>query len=117
MTEEQPVDRWPTERWEDVGAESEFAVGEAREVRIGARRIAVIRVGEAWYAIKNICPHAGVELHRGRLIDAGGSPVIECSGHGWTFSLESGACISAGVDSRVASYPVKIEQGRVLIGV
>ena len=97
-------------RWEDVGASNEWEAGVGRLVRIGARQIGVYFHGDEWFALKDICPHAGVELHSGRIVDG----QIECPAHGWRFDLRTGEC---DFGASVANYPVQIIDGRVLVGV
>jgi NAD(P)H-dependent nitrite reductase small subunit len=112
MAAERPVDRW-----EDVGPADGFTHRKGKEVRIGARQIAVFRENDTFYAIKNICPHAAELLHFGTVEEIDGRLAIKCPAHGWCFALEDGKSAMVGIESRVASYPVKIEDGRVLIGV
>ena len=84
MAEARPVDRW-----EDVGATDDFTHRKGKEVKIGARQIAVFRENDAFYAIKNICPHAAELLHFGsvqEIAPADGAPVETQV----TWSLESG---------------------------
>ena len=94
--------------WQDVGAANEWQDGVPRLVTIGKRRIGVYLVDGRWYAIKDICPHAGAPLHQGHLVGS----AIACPLHGWTFDLATGQ----GPDCRVACYEVRIADGRVLIG-
>lgn len=99
--------------FESVGKLDDFPDGRAREVRVGARRIAVFRVGEKLYAIKNICPHQAEPLHC--LPPVNGQAV--CIGHGWRFDLRSGACVLGPEGVRVATYPVRVEGDEVQVGV
>lgn len=112
MTEDRTVDRW-----EDVGSVDLFDDQEGREVKIGARLIAVFRLGERYYAIKNICPHQAEPLHYGQIQTLEDQPSVQCAAHGWCFSLETGKCLWGAPGCRVASYPVRVEKGRVLLGI
>jgi nitrite reductase (NADH) small subunit/3-phenylpropionate/trans-cinnamate dioxygenase ferredoxin subunit len=49
-------------------------------------RVAVFRVGDDWFALKDACPHMGASLADGLLH---GGRVI-CHWHQWTFNLKSG---------------------------
>ena len=91
-------------RLEPVGKVEEFPEGEAREVLIGARRIAVYHIDGKFHAIKNICPHQEVLLHKAA--PRNGHAV--CNGHGWEFDLRSGQCVRGQKNHRVAVYPVKV---------
>ena len=94
-----------------IGKLEDFTEGKGSEVLIGARRIAVFRSGATIRAIKNICPHEGDLLHRCAPKD--GAAV--CLGHGWRFSLETGACLKGSPESRVAVYPARVNSGEVEI--
>lgn len=108
-------------RWEDVGAVTDWEPDSARQVRIGARRVGVYRVRDEWFAMKDICPHAGLSICAGA--DRAGAvdeAVATCSAHGWRFDLRTGEQVDAellGGGSRCTTYPVRIAEQRVLVGV
>jgi nitrite reductase/ring-hydroxylating ferredoxin subunit len=97
--------------FQPIGKLADFPEGRGVEVRLGARRIAVYRLGGELFALKNICPHAGDSLHE--LPPVGGAAV--CRGHGWRFDLRSGRCVKGSPEARVAVYPVRLEGESVLI--
>ena len=43
----------------DVGPVDAFADGEIRRVEVEGRGLAIVRQGNAWYALRDICPHQG----------------------------------------------------------
>jgi nitrite reductase (NADH) small subunit len=76
------------------------------------------RRGE-WYATQNLCPHKQqMVLSRGMIGSAGEhcEPKVACPFHKKTFSLISGECLT-GDDYQIKVYPIKVENGRVYIGV
>ncbi|QKJ31104.1 nitrite reductase small subunit NirD [Mucilaginibacter mali] len=76
------------------------------------------RRGE-WYATQNLCPHKQqMSLSRGMIGSAGEAcePKVACPFHKKTFSLLSGECLS-GDDYKIKTYPVKVVDGRVFVGV
>ena len=54
-----------------------------------AQTVAVVRIGDDWYAIGDRCSHAEASLSEGE-IDPGAC-TIECPKHGAAFSLTTGA--------------------------
>ncbi len=100
-------------RWVAVGQAAEWPEEGARLVQIKARRIGVFRHQGSWYALKDPCPHAGVSLSRGP-VSAG---AVMCIGHGWTFSLATGEVVQGAAGYRVASYPVRVVEGVVEVGI
>lgn len=76
------------------------------------------RRGE-WYATQNLCPHKQqMALSRGMMGSAGErcEPKVACPFHKKTFSLLTGECLN-GDDYHIKTYPVKVMQGKVYIGV
>lgn len=89
-------------------------------VLIDGEQIAIFhfaRRGE-WYASENRCPHKQqMALSRGITGSTGeqGEPKVACPFHKKTFSLETGACLS-GEDYSIRTFPVKVRNGKVYIG-
>ncbi len=79
--------------------------------------------GEA-FAVRDICPHRGVPLSAGRMVETKGEPTVECPYHGWRFGTD-GVCrmIPSLVDGQdtdpsrisVTRYPVRELQGNLWI--
>ena len=88
-------------------------------VKYGEQQIALFyftRKGE-WYATQNECPHRmQMALSRGMIGTQGEEPKVACPFHKKTFSLKTGECLS-GDECHIKTYPVKVEDGRVYIGV
>ena len=99
--------------WTDIGALDAVPVRGARIVRTGAGCVAVFRTAEAEvFATANACPHKGGPLSEGIVHDR----KVTCPLHNQVFSLESGEAQGAD-EGRVAVYPVRIEDGRLLLDV
>ena len=74
------------------------------------------RRGE-WYASQNMCPHRmQMALSRGMIGSHLGEPKVACPFHKKTFSLLTGECLN-GEECSITTYPVKIENDFVYIGV
>lgn len=74
------------------------------------------RRGE-WYATQNECPHRKqMALSRGMIGSQQDEPKIACPFHKKTFSLITGECLT-GDECSIKTYPVKVEDGRVFIGI
>ena len=72
-----------------------------------------------WFATQNLCPHKQqMVLSRGMIGSTGEScePKVACPFHKKTFSLLTGECLS-GEDYEIKTYPVKVIQDKVYIGV
>ena len=112
--------------WHDVGAVDEVRDAGRVVLRVAGREIGVLVLaeGEALHAVRNRCPHHGAPLCRGtvreRLVGTPGAytpsgrQVLACPWHGWEFDLETGRCPDD-PRMRVATYPVRVADGRVLV--
>lgn len=62
-----------------------------------------------------MCPHRkAFVLSRGMIGDAAGAPKVACPMHKKTFSLETGESLQ-GEEYSIRTFPVKIEDDRVLL--
>ncbi len=109
-------------QWYKAAPVSAFPVDGGACVKIDDRQIAVFNFAatadspERWYASQNMCPHKmQMILSRGLIGDASGEPKVACPYHKKTFSLETGENLN-GDDYRIDTYPVRIEDGFVYIG-
>ena len=90
-------------------------------VKHGDEQIAVFnftRRGE-WFATQNLCPHKQqMVLSRGMIGSEGDTrePKVACPFHKKTFSLINGECLS-GDEYQIKTYPVKVLEGIVYVGV
>ncbi|MGH9203784.1 MAG: nitrite reductase small subunit NirD [Vicinamibacterales bacterium] len=102
-------------RWIRVTSIENIPAREGRAVQIGEREIAIFNLGERFLATDNRCPHKGGPLCDG--IVTGNSVV--CPLHTWKVNLGTGAVErpSAGQDRCVRTYPTRVEDGIVVVGV
>jgi nitrite reductase (NADH) small subunit len=69
-----------------------------------------------WYATQNECPHRKqMALSRGMIGTQGEEPKVACPFHKKTFSLKTGECLN-GDECAIKTYAVKVEEGKVFIG-
>jgi nitrite reductase/ring-hydroxylating ferredoxin subunit len=97
-----------------------------RSVRVDGIAIVIARLPDGSFrALRDVCPHLGVQLSRGSLgkvVDAhdmGGYCLTDrvaarCSWHGYEFDVETGRCI-ADDRWRVKVYPVRVVNGTVVV--
>ncbi len=104
--------------WFKVGKTEDFPENSGACIKYKAKQIAVYnftRTGK-WYATQNLCPHKmEMVLSLGMIGDKEGIPKVACPLHKKNFSLEDGSQIG-GDELKIATYPVKIENGNVYIG-
>jgi nitrite reductase (NADH) small subunit len=97
--------------WIDIGSLDDIPLRGARRVRTRAGCVALFRTAEdEVFATSNTCAHKGGPLDEGIVHGR----QVTCPLHNWVWSLETGE--AQGADrGRIATYPVRIEAGRVLI--
>jgi len=95
-----------------VGRADEIAEGEAKAYPVNGQEIAVSRVSGALYAFSDICTHRQCNLSLGGEID-GTSITCEC--HGSMFDMTSGEVLEGPATEPIATFPVREENGDLLI--
>jgi len=112
--------------WHDIGSLDELERAGRLVARVGGREVGVVRDpdGGRLVGVRNRCPHHGAPLCLGRIRErASGTPgryalegrsVLRCPWHGWEFDLDTGVCRDE-PSLRAAVYPVRVEDGRVLV--
>ncbi len=109
----------PVKEWFKAGKVEDFVSDGGMAVQYGNSQIAVFYFSATnkWYATQNLCPHRlEMALARGIIGSECEEPKVACPFHKKTFSLETGACLS-GDDYSIETYPVKVENNHVLIGI
>jgi 3-phenylpropionate/trans-cinnamate dioxygenase ferredoxin subunit len=94
---------------------SDVPDGEAKRFDLGSIALAVVRIGDDWYAIGDRCTHQDVSLSEGEVL--AGSLELECWKHGSCFSLVDGQPHALPATKAVPTYTVKIEGDDVFVEV
>jgi 3-phenylpropionate/trans-cinnamate dioxygenase ferredoxin subunit len=94
-------------------AVDELEDGKPLAVTVGDLDLAIVRDGDAYYAIYDECSHAAIPLSEG---DVEGC-FIECWLHGSRFDLRTGEPTSLPAFEPVAVYPVQIDGNDLLVDV
>ncbi|HJT70054.1 MAG TPA: Rieske (2Fe-2S) protein [Terriglobales bacterium] len=84
--------------------------GEAKEFDLNGKLICVANVNGTITAIDNVCLHMGGPLGQGYI--EGGK--IVCPWHGWEYDPGTGE-LGDDPESKLDVYPIRIENGNVLI--
>ncbi|HVK46206.1 MAG TPA: nitrite reductase small subunit NirD [Pseudobacter sp.] len=87
-------------------------------VKLGDHQVALYNFARRgqWFATQNLCPHRQeMALSRGMIGSVNGEPKVACPFHKRTFSLLTGECFEGDCD-HIKVFPVKVEEGRIYIG-
>jgi len=98
--------------WIDIAELNDIPRMGARVVKTDTVQIAVFRTaGDEVFALKDECPHLKGPLSQGIVHDN----TVTCPLHNWKIDLASGHAKSPD-EGCTRSYPVKVENGRVYLG-
>lgn len=107
-------------KWLKVAATDQWSFDGGEAVKYGNDEIAVFNFASRgeWFACQNLCPHKKeMILSRGIIGDKAGEPKVACPFHKRQFSLTSGECLDDPSCGTIKTYPVKVEDGIVYVGV
>ena len=87
-------------------------VNEAKEFTCGNKEICIANINGEYSAMDNSCLHQGGPLGQGMIEDG----KVVCPWHGWSWDPNTGGA-AHNAKAKVAVYPLKIENGDVLVGI
>jgi nitrite reductase (NADH) small subunit len=94
-----------------LATESELPPADtAKEFPCGDKTICIANVNGVYSAMDNVCLHVGGPLGQG-MIENG---KVVCPWHGWQYDPQTGA-VAHNPSMKVVVYPLKIENGDVLV--
>jgi len=73
-----------------VGKTSDIEEGKLVHITASGKELVVTKLDGSYYAIDNICTHAGAELHEGELSNS----ELKCPWHGAKWDIKTGSLIS-----------------------
>ena len=95
--------------WKHVARIDEIPDGDAIAVQFGKLSVAVFNDDGTFYAVNNLCPHAGGRLCEG-FIEKGR---VTCPWHGWSFPLS----LVDPPNDGLPRYPLRVVDGRIEVDV
>jgi 3-phenylpropionate/trans-cinnamate dioxygenase ferredoxin subunit len=100
-------------QWIDAAALDDIEDEDVMRFDHGGRTFAIYRVEDQVYASDGLCTHEHVHLSDGLVM----GHVIECPKHNGRFDVRDGKPLCAPVCEKLATYPAKVEAGRIYIEV
>ena len=101
------------EIWHEVANADDVAPEEPIKVQVGDENIALYHVDGEIYATSNICTHAFASMADG--YQEGDE--IECPLHEGRFNIKTGEALCPPVIEPLKTFPVKVEDGKVMVKV
>lgn len=97
--------------WIAVCETGDIRAGEGQAYELDGKLIAVYNVDGEFFATDDVCSHEEASLAEGFLEDH----LIECPLHGSQFDLRTGEVLSLPAVLPIQTYPVRVEDDRVLL--
>ncbi len=91
----------------------DLAPGQARRFDGASYRIALVRIGDDFYAVDDRCSHEDYSLSEGEVWED--ECELECPQHGSTFDLRTGAACTLPATKPVLVYDVVVEGDEVSV--
>lgn len=89
----------------------EIKPGQAILVQAAGKDIALFDVNGQFFAIDDVCAHAGGPLSEGTLEGT----TVTCPWHGSKYDVRSGQVLAGPAQTNVASFPLKVEGEDIMI--
>lgn len=100
-------------RFVDVGPVDGLAAGQMACLPAGSETVLLCNVDGRFHAVAPMCSHEDYPLCTGALQ----GETVKCALHGSRFNLISGQPLDEPADEPIRVYPVRVEQGRVLVDI
>ena len=96
-----------------LAALADVAPGTAARFDVGRHRICVVRIGDEFFAVCDVCTHQNISLSEGEVHCD--TAEIECWKHGSAFSLRTGEPSSLPATKSVPRYDVSVRDGDLFV--
>jgi len=97
--------------WIEIGHVDDCKVHEMKRVALQDQRYLLTHGDSGYYFIDEMCSHEDYSLYLGCVQ----GDMIKCSLHGSRFQLKDGKALDDPAEDPIRSYPLKIEQGLILV--
>ncbi len=95
-----------------VAGKGDVKPGETKLVVVAGEEVCLVNVNGDYFAVSNVCTHAGGPIDQGDLTDYD----IECPLHGSTFDVRTGEATGPPAVEALTPYAVRVEGDDVLVG-
>ena len=99
--------------WVEVAQLADMEEGKGIKICHDGHVVAVFLTKGTVYAVADRCTHADASLSEGEVFDT----EVECPLHGAVFDLINGEALTLPATRPVATYPTRMEEGRVLVSI
>ncbi|MDN5872773.1 MAG: non-heme iron oxygenase ferredoxin subunit [Sinobacteraceae bacterium] len=101
--------------WIEICATAEVPDGEIRQKQLpGGHEVAIYQIDGEYFVTDDTCTHEDASLSEDGDLDG---YEVECSWHFGRFDVRTGAACAMPCEHALRTWPVKVEDGKVLIEV
>ena len=101
-----------SENWTEAANNDDVPEQGTLQINCGAETICLYKLDGKVYATQDECSHGSASLSEGFIVEEG---LIECPLHQCSFDIKTGRAVSVPCKDDIRTYPLKIENGKVLI--
>ena len=99
--------------WQRVASAADVKEDAPVPVTIGDKQLAVYRLGNEFFCLDDVCPHAYALMSSGFIENER----VECPLHQAAFEIRTGKCVAPPAESDLACYKVKVEGNDIYIDI
>lgn len=96
----------------EAGLLEKLPPGNGTTVTLAGKEVALFNVDGVIYAMEDACLHHGMSLGSSSLE----GKIVTCNAHGWKYDVTTGNTMHV-PDYGVATYPVRVEDGKILVAI
>ena len=104
--------KWQKIAKSETELQSLFTYNQLQLITVFGKKLCLVKTDKGIYAVDDKCPHNGASLSMGQCNEHN---EIVCPMHRYPFNLETGKA-SAGMALTLQTYPIKIQDDGVFIG-
>lgn len=95
----------------EAAREQDLEEGRPHCIEVGSKQLLLVKVRGTYYALDNLCSHAGGSLCEGSL----DGEVIECPLHGSRFDVKNGNVVQGPAEQPQKTYPIQVRDGAIFV--
>jgi len=96
--------------------EEDLANGSSKLISVKGKDIALFKIDNTITALGNRCLHKGGPLAKGKIEKKYDGSYVTCPWHGWEYDPATGS-LEGDPETHLDVYPIKVENGDVLVDV
>lgn len=101
------------ENFVSVAKLEDIQPGKMRRIEVDGHRILLANVDGTIYATDDMCTHEDASLSTGSLK----GDLVKCPLHGSRFNVRTGEALEDPAEENLKTYPIRVEDGDILVGV